>query len=637
MMYRAFGIILFLTYSLVSYGEDLRSLLKKYEEKADLSNKTKKESLGHLIVFTRKDLEIMQAYTLGDLLRSFPLTNFLLNSLGIKSMGLPGTAPSIPIIYRLYIDDHEVSSIHTSSPFLIYDNYPLDSIDHVEIYCSLGAISVSNQPSQMIIKMYTKDPKRENATRGRFSIDTKKGFTINFLEAKQLNRYSSFLLMLNRSYLNFSSPIVNNKKINRDQERTHFFLKYNYYDSILEISFSDVNRGIFSGFSADKSPDEGEMRSQDGFISFSQRLLKDRSLKIFMAYDFNNRKYREKNSADDGGILFVPLIQPSDNIIYYRERRKLHKYSITTEKVFSTEKNKLLTGVFFKYHHQDPENIYAVYQSNIEKKDDIFTVNFYKSFSAYLENSFSITNKNLIIGGIRYDLHKYSHLRSHKKLNLRAGFVSFINEKLVFKGFFSKFNIIPSMYNLETAKNNYLEDIDVNVLTLEMRYTRENSVLKFYYKRCNVKNAFTADPDTGELINKKDTDRFNVFSVRYIHSINLFNKLELNYWLTDKDLPQKFSPQKGGYIKILTEYKKFQMYNELTYRESYEPYGIKISERFDYNIALSYRFPYEWYVKIKGENLLNRAVKVGYMNVFGEKGSIPVYDRKITLTIEKTF
>ncbi|WP_457622454.1 hypothetical protein [Persephonella sp.] len=637
-MFRFLKVLFFiLTLSFLSYGEDLRSLLKKYEEEADLSNKTKKESLGHLIVFTRKDLEIMQAYTLGDVLRSFPLTNFLMNSFGVKGMGLPGSAPSIPIIYRLYIDDHEVSSIHTSSPFLIYDDYPLDNIDHIEIYCSLGAISVSNQPSQMIIKMYTKDPKRENISKGRITVDTKKSFTVNFLEAKQLNNYSAVLIMLNRSYLNYTSPEINNQKIDRDQQRTHLFFKYSYYDSILELSLSNIERGILSGFSLDRAPDEGKAESQDGYVAFSQKLLRDRSLKVFLSYDYNSRKYLEGNSSEDGGLKFLPVFIPTDTLIYYKEKRKFHKYSLNMEKTFNTRKNKLLTGFFLKYHHQDLENVYALYQSGYTNDSDLFTVKFYKSISGYIEDSYSITDKNLIIGGIRYDIHKYSHLESHKKINLRAGFVSFPTKNLVFKGFISRFNIIPSMYNLELAKDNYLDDIDVSVLTFEMRYTRANSTLKFYYKRCNVKNRFTADPDTGELINRSDTDRFNVFSVRYIYHINLFNKLELNLWFTDNDIPQKFSPQDGGYIKIFTEYKRFQMYNELIYRGSYEPYGVKISERLDYNLAVSYRFPYDWYVKIKGENLLNRAVKVGYMNIYGEKGSIPVYDRKIILTVEKAF
>ncbi len=631
-----FAVILSLIY--ISYGEDLRFLLKKYEEEADLSNKTIKESIGHVIVFTRKDLEIMQAYTLGDVLRSFPLTNFLLNNFGIRAMTVPGTPVSIPIIYRLYIDNHEVSSIHTSSPFLIYDNYPLDNIDHIEVYCSLGAISVSNQPSQMIIKLYTKDANRENIKKGRFSVDTEKGYTFNYIDAKQLDKNSSYLLTVSRSYLNYKPVTINSRNVSRDQMRTHLFLKYTYFDSTVEMSFSDVKRGIFTGFSSDRSPDGGKMISTDGYINLTQKLLKDKSLKIFASYDFNAREYKELNSQNDGGIFFVPLYNPSDPLTYYHEKRRFHKYSLTVEKLFKNSKNKLLTGFFSKYHKQDLKGLEAYYGSGSKiSKDDLFYVKYYRSYSGYIENSFNLNERNLIIAGLRFDNHKFSNRSSHSKLNLRAGFVSLLGGNTVIKGFISKFNIIPSMFNIELAKNHYLKDLDVNVGTLEFRYTKKDSIFKLYYKRCIVGNTIITDPNTKELINNPKTIRFNVFSFRYIHNINLYNKLELNLWMSDKETTYTYSPKRGGFLKLFTEYKKFQMYNEIIYRGKYDPYGIKISERIDYNISLAYRLPYEWFIKIKGENILNRAVKISYKNPFGEEGTIPVYDRKLIFTIEKVF
>ena len=166
-------IFILLTTVIYVYAEDIQILLEEYEEKADLSNKTKRESLGHLVVFTRKDLEIMGVNTLGEVLRTIPVTNFMPNSFGTGSLSNPGQPVKISTIYRLYIDDHEVSSIHTFSPFLTYDEYPLDTIDHIEIYYSLGAISVSNEPSQIIIKLYTKSPERENLSEIRLTGDTK--------------------------------------------------------------------------------------------------------------------------------------------------------------------------------------------------------------------------------------------------------------------------------------------------------------------------------------------------------------------------------------------------------------------------------------------------------------------------------
>ena len=50
--------------------EDLQSLLDDYEiaTSNEIAQKTKKESLGHLVTYTQQDLKMMQAKTLKDIL-----------------------------------------------------------------------------------------------------------------------------------------------------------------------------------------------------------------------------------------------------------------------------------------------------------------------------------------------------------------------------------------------------------------------------------------------------------------------------------------------------------------------------------------------------------------------------------------
>ena len=60
--------ILFVTLPL--YAEDIGALLGAYQRASELSNKTKDESAGSLIIYTRDDLERMQANTLKDIIKS---------------------------------------------------------------------------------------------------------------------------------------------------------------------------------------------------------------------------------------------------------------------------------------------------------------------------------------------------------------------------------------------------------------------------------------------------------------------------------------------------------------------------------------------------------------------------------------
>jgi len=83
----------------------------------------------------------MQAYTLSDVLRTLKLNQNLVNRFGVENMTNPGVYPGTPTSFRLYINNQEVSSVHTDNPFFMFDNYPLDHIDHIEIYIGAGSKS----------------------------------------------------------------------------------------------------------------------------------------------------------------------------------------------------------------------------------------------------------------------------------------------------------------------------------------------------------------------------------------------------------------------------------------------------------------------------------------------------------------
>jgi iron complex outermembrane receptor protein len=64
--------------SFTAFGqEDISTLLSTYEESMDLTNKTRVESLGHYILITRKEIEMMQADKLSDILKSLKLHTFI--------------------------------------------------------------------------------------------------------------------------------------------------------------------------------------------------------------------------------------------------------------------------------------------------------------------------------------------------------------------------------------------------------------------------------------------------------------------------------------------------------------------------------------------------------------------------------
>jgi len=615
--------------------EDISVLLKKYEEEADLSKKTKEESLGHVIVFTRKDLEIMNAHTLSDVLRLIPLNNLLPNSFGVETLLNPGRPPTVPFVYRLYIDDHEVSSIHTYSPFLIYDRYNLDNIDHIEIYYSAGAISVSNEPSQMIIKLYTKLPERENASKLRTTAGTKKSYTISFSSANKINDNSCYLITFSKSYFTFPKPVVSGQKINRNQIRKNLFIKYRYFDTFLEFSAQDVKRGGFMGRSVDYAPDFSSTYSLDTYLVLTQNFGKD--LKLVASYDYQKRKYKEQNSASEGGIFIPPIYSYLDPPTFYYEDLNFHKFATSLEKKLGNKRNSLLLGTFLRYYIQDvTEKFYINKSGRHDITDTAFSVKNFYIGSFYAENSFNINEKNLLITGIKYDKYKFYGQKSKNKLNTRVGIISFLNHSFMLKAFLSHYYVLPSMIVIESSKNKRLNPMPSTVFTGEVKYHFGKNELRFFYEYYRIKNLIKFDRESGGFINSDTRGNFHGYGIFFKRKIGNFTNLQLNYWITDvgKD---KYTPERGGYVRFGGELGRFDFYSEIVYRGSYKPYGMRIKESYNLKLAVEVDLPSDWHFKLTGENLLNRGEKEAYLNMLGEKGSFSVYDRKIILSLEKVF
>ena len=72
--------ILAILYASTVCASEIDALLEKYKSESELSKKTKNENAGHLIVFTRDDLERMQVETLKDVLKSTRFFRFLMKA-----------------------------------------------------------------------------------------------------------------------------------------------------------------------------------------------------------------------------------------------------------------------------------------------------------------------------------------------------------------------------------------------------------------------------------------------------------------------------------------------------------------------------------------------------------------------------
>ncbi len=142
-------------------ADEIDVMLKEYAQKSDLSEETKKEDSGELILYTRSDLDRMQARNLKDVVKQYHYFGYYENRYANTDMNPTALMPSNSSMMRVYIDDQEVASGLTSSGYSLLGNIELDFVDHIEIYKAAPSYSFTVEPILILIRLYSKSAERD--------------------------------------------------------------------------------------------------------------------------------------------------------------------------------------------------------------------------------------------------------------------------------------------------------------------------------------------------------------------------------------------------------------------------------------------------------------------------------------------
>ena len=624
--------------NLESFSEEsISKLLQEYEEASELSKKTRIESLGHVVVYTRKDLEIMQAYTLSDVLRTLKLNQNLVNRFGIENMTNPGVYPATPTSFRLYIDNQEVSSVHTDNPFYMFDYYPLDHIDHIEIYIGAGSIRLGDEPSLMIIKLYTKEPERENVFQVRGTLTSKSGYEMSFFDGRKISPNFSYIFLFHQGFLNFDAQKVHNQNIFRNLFKKYLYLNLIYKNTSLQFNFGRVNRYIFQGLSIDGAPTDGKLKSYDYDINLTHYFTDDKSFKLNLSLNQNYRNFREENDYLDGGIYIPPIYEPPPSLntpIFYHEERKLEKYNLYLGKEFNTKRNSLLTAISIKQKNNNLKQVRYKTPVKDEKSKNFLAFNKETIYSLILENQFNITEKNLLFTSLKID----RYLRNGNYDNFtdfigRIGFISSPFKDWFLKGFVTRTYVPPSFFETELAPNRRLNQEILTGATFEIINESNKHRFSFLAGYVNIQDLITFTED-GSVNLPYDVDSF-LTSLDYEYRFNYDSKISLNYYKSFYE-DSYISSVEGASIQLFKRAEKFDFYGGLFFKKGFKIKDVKIKNSYDLIAGISYNITKTLSIKFKGENLLNNSLRVIYFTPF-ETGTYDSLERKYFFTIEKVF
>ena len=230
------------------------ALLDAFVHKSDLSNKTRIETAGNVITFTREELDTMQVRNLKDVLKSLPMLNYNENRWGITDPGyIRQTLPFNSNAIRVYIDNQEVTTASYGSGLFIIGDIDTGFVDHIEVYTLNPSFEYSTEPAKYLIKLYSKTAKRDKGTELELSFGSHNSNheSIQHADIKEDLSYYFYASRFDDRRKKYETSDAH--KLSRDQERYHLFSTLSTNNQHLNFQAIKNDKDMNMGLSSDGS------------------------------------------------------------------------------------------------------------------------------------------------------------------------------------------------------------------------------------------------------------------------------------------------------------------------------------------------------------------------------------------------
>ena len=625
----------FFFFTVILYAqEDLTALLNDYKKESDLSKITKEEAAGIIDIFTREDLEKMQAKDFNDVLKLIGGLHATRLSNNITAFSKPTTSTIQLPSFRLYINDHDMSSSSFGSAFLIWGELPLEYIDHIEVYKGSSSIEFGNETASLIIRLYTKKAKREAGSKIRIYGDNLGSLNGDIYHADILDNGISYFAYANlnnikrTTYHNVYNAKSYDLKSNRNGHNLYFNLEAKSW-SFEAGSYVKESDNLL-GIGVKRTPTGGDLESYHHYLHFTKKFQGD--VKLELSYD---RLAYDRVYEDENGIY----VANTPELKYYNINFSDSIGSIVLEKLFHYNKHSLLCGTFYKRKE---------FSANGEYRNDetgYLHTNSYDNalnlYSLYAEYTYDYDDSLRLVASVKGDFTHYdkSVKASHEAI-LRIGAIKNIDH-FQLKAFLTKSYVPIAFYQLYNPENiPYKANPNLSPMRLDLgnfsvKYKKGNDEVEVVFAKNRIYDQIVYDRTTSYGYKNTDTAvNYTRYQLKYTHNFNHDNRIIFDIYTgnNSKDVVQ--SPQYGSFIQLYNKIGKFDIYNELLYKSSYSYLGLYMDASFDYTLAVKYHINKDLSFGLRGENLFNDSFEQAYR---GYDSAIPVNDQKIWANMEYLF
>lgn len=616
--------LVLLLLSALLFGEEknLNELLSEYREAGELFNETKELKNGHVTIFSRADLDKMQAYTLNDVLKTIKLFTLMSTKLGMSTLVKSPYSEKVISSVKVFINSYEVTSLTDGTGLTQFGRMGLNFIDHIEVYQVSNAIAFSGEPGTMVIKLHTKDPSRENATVAQTSIDSRGGSKAQVIEAKSFDEYTYLANLDISNYNSHEHKIADGSELSRDGQRGQFYVNLaKKNDFKVEIGSAIEKDNLFSGFG--KSIDDGEFYTKNYYAQFTKYF--DNDIKVIL-----NTSYETVDLTNSDNIGFALQDNSISNLLEAKSGSQTHNAIL--EKRIEHNDHNLLFGTQLKVRSFFLDKL----KSNGVNKELVIGPKDLNIYMFYFEDEYSINSNNTLTLGAKIDIYD-NHLTPSSTENiLRVGYLSNLSDTTSLRAFIQKGYFYPlfaeTTFSPLYFTNPNLESAKSTATKIELEQKIDNLILTVGGGGAKSKDSISFNPIRKTYVTNPDSNTFGQYYINTTYRFDADNKIIAEYFRTYKE-DSKYSPDNGALLQLYNRIGKFDIYNELIYRSSYVGvYNQKINTGLDYTAGAIYHYNKKLNLKIKGENLFDRASQIG-MNEL----KIAPYDRRAIFTVEYTF
>ena len=616
-------------------AETVDDLLKDIKYKTDLSKKTKLANSGISFIYTRDDLQRMQAKYLKDILKSSYLSKYAENRYGIPDPLVKGIEklPFRSSNIRIYVDNQEIVAGMYGSGLIIYGDLDIGFADHIEIYTSNPTYEYSTESTMILIKIYSKSTLKDSGAKVEVNTGSYGANRVSAFISQDINNDWSHFSYISRNHDNRKIHYSNNEPLSRDKDVTHIFSSFKNDNQRIILDITDQNRDSFMSVSLDATPQEARLDFQSLHIGYDS--------------NFNNFSFLAAYDYTDTYTFFLDNIvqnqsEFNSNFQVFKQETNTKSEVFTTELKYNyiTQNNKLTTGV--KYRNKRYKN--KIFEVNNfawpQSKNDTQTV-----LTIFMENKYSIKENKILTFGIQSS--QINNNYSEQDDNL---FMYRLGYTYIYENFTSK----TVMSHMESALEPYLISLsylltpgrkkpqEYDYLIQNTIFEKLNNKYELVLSYIKVKNELLREPSKNNLLDNYDKNLYlSTALFRWTYKYNRYDKLLTRFDYQDIKNLYDFTHLKNytAVIRNINTYKQFDIFSELLYTKN----NIDKKNFYDLSFGVKYNYNQEMTLSIKGENLLNKAATTTFTRVDPQTitQEEPLYispiDRKITFTLEYQF